>query len=150
MENGKPMLVKNGTHYDPGVLGSGLVQVVEDNPEALEHAEAFRNRNILGLALSAGGAAFALGGATVLAYSAARTGGPSDVAALTSGTVMLSGIGLMMASTFVLMSAPPRFYDAINVYNDAVAPAPPWPMVPPGYRAPPPGAVAPLAQPPAP
>jgi hypothetical protein len=138
------MLVKNGQQYDLGLFGGGLVEAVESNPAAREHAESFRDHTIAGFAMALGGVAVTAGGSGLLAASVGTESRTSEV---TGASLMLAGLGLAIAGLMVTTGAPPHMYDAINIYNDGVSPPPGWPP-PAGWPAPPPGALAPLAQPP--
>jgi hypothetical protein len=149
LEHGQPALVKGGERYEIGVFGGGLVDAVEGNAAAEDHAETFRNRTITGFAMSLGGVAFALGGASLLAAGAFDSRDPADAMVFTGAAVAFTGFGLMIASLFVTMSAPPHLWDAINVYNDAVTPPQLWPPPRNGWPVAPPGALAPIAPPPA-
>ncbi len=151
-EAGKPMLVKGDKRYDIGIFGGGLVEAVEGVPLAEEYAESFRNRTIAGLAMNLGGLVVSMSGAVLMGAGFSNSSGSSDrsVIALTGSTMVVSGLGLMIAGLILGVGAPPRMWDAINAHNDAVSPGfypmPNW-GPPPGFRLPPAanGPLAPLA-----
>lgn len=149
-EAGKPMLAKAGKRYDIGLFGGGLVEAVEGVPEAEEHAESFRNRNITSFVMALGGGAFAVGGASLLASGAASHGGISEAAVVTGSLLTSSGLGLVVASMFVALSAQPKLWDAINSHNDLVAPMPIWAPMPPPNWTPPAPMPSPAGEPPPP
>jgi hypothetical protein len=144
---GNPVLVKNGRQYNIGFFGDGLIDAVEDNEAALERAESFRTRTITSFAMELGGVLFAIGGTGLVTSEAVNERREVTGAALLGASMAFAGIGLMIAGIFVMSSAPPEFYDAINIYNDSVMPAPVY-IPPAGWPAPPPGALVPWAQPP--
>jgi hypothetical protein len=154
-EAGKPMLARAGKRYDIGMFGGGVVEAVEGVPEAEEHAESFRNRNIAAFAMAIGGAAFTIGGVSLLASGAHANETVSEAGIVTGSLLASSGLALVFASMFTALSAQPRLWDAINVYNDTVSPMPMpmpmWtPMPPPNWTPPPAPSAAPLGEPPPP
>jgi hypothetical protein len=132
MRNGKPVYVRDGRTFEPG-LGGGLVEAVQGNPNAVAAAEEFRSRQITGLMAMLLGTAASIGGitwGTALAVNDRPNGQLAVPAALVIG-----GLVAMMVGTGYLASAQPYQWDAINLYNDGASVAPPTfgPPGPPGY-----------------
>lgn len=119
VEGGQPMLVKQGRLYPIGVFGAGLVEVTEDNPRALEHAEAFHQGMTWGFVGYLAGLGVILASPVALAAGGQdRNGQPTSAglgifSGLLLGGMVVTGFGLAS-----LTSAQPRMYDAINQYND--------------------------------
>lgn len=115
------VFVRDGQEFPRGFFGGGLVDAVEDNPDAREHAESFRGLTIAGFVLSLTAIVPMGAGAAVIGVSAAeRRDGPSTGAF--AGGLALVGTGLAMSITGLALSlsAQPHFFDAINIYNDDV------------------------------
>lgn len=121
MVDGAPCVVREGRKYQIG-LGGGLVEAVADQPEALEHAEAFRDGRVWGLVLSVGGAAVMVGGAPVLAVASQDEDGAN--VPLVAG-VVLAGLAAYSLGLGMIVASEPRMFDAINAFNDAVEAGPP-------------------------
>lgn len=134
MDGGTPKLTKQGRTYSM-TFGSGLVEAVADHPEAERHAIAFRNGQIASLALILGEVAAFAGGVSAMVLGIGESSSTNSWPAATTIGIGLYGIGLALgiAALAVSANAQPHFYDAINIYNDAVSP----PMEPvPSYQAP--------------
>ncbi|HEY1815427.1 MAG TPA: hypothetical protein VGG74_23925 [Kofleriaceae bacterium] len=134
MQNGKPVYVRDGRTFEPG-LGGGLVDAVQGNPAAVAAAEEFHSRQITGLASTLLGTAGFIGGmawGTVLAASDANRPGSQFAVPV---TLMVAGVVAMIVGTCYLATAAPYQWDAINIFNDGATPsfAPPGPPGPPGY-----------------
>jgi hypothetical protein len=119
MDGGNLAYAKNGQTIEHGFLGGGLVEAVEDDPQALEAAETYQGRmtggfiaHVVGLACIVGGSAYALS-------SQNEENGffKSD-----QGTIFLTALGCWVAGSItgssLILSAQPYHYDAINIYND--------------------------------
>lgn len=143
-EDGAPALEKNGTTNKIGPFGGGLVEAVEGVPEAEDHASTFRGRMIGGFVMSlAGAVAGGLGLGLLIANQAKDD--PEDGLRNASLGLAFGGLGLSLTGSILMASAQPHFWDAINVYNDAVSPVPYPP--PPGAWGRPPAPGVPAAAP---
>ena len=137
IEGGSPVYVRDGKKFEHGFAGSGLVDAVEDDPEAKEAAETYHGRMTSGFALYLVGAACLITGVSV-GLSHIDDNQRSDSAdALTVGGI-LCGFAGMISGAALLVSGQPYQMDAINIYNDDVERkrmfvAPPMPIGPPGY-----------------
>lgn len=152
VDGGKIAYHKDGETHSHGFAGGGLVDAVEDDPQAKEAADSYHSRMTTGLALSIAGAACMIATVTLLGMQAADRR-DRDLTAPTVGTA-LCAFGGMLGGAGVVASAIPYQYDAINIYNDNLrrrrAPPPyAWPP-PPGPGALPPPPPAPPQAPPAP
>lgn len=149
-KGGTPVLVRDGSDHLLGMFGGGLADAVEGVPLAEEYAESFRNRTIASFAMSLGGLAFTVSGATLMG-AGFSTSGNRDAMVLAGSTLLTTGFGLVIAGMIFGVTAQPRLWDAINAYNDAVAPPlmpmPNW-APPPGYAGPVPLVPAPILPPP--
>lgn len=127
IRSGTPAYVRDGQVYEHGLLGSGLVDVVEGNPAAMEAANEYHDRMLYGLLGVAGGTAAMIGGSV---YTLAHLSGPSeeefDRAATIGLGAILVGTVVALAGSLYLASAEPYRWDAINMFNDAPA-MPPLP-----------------------
>lgn len=127
VESGKPAYVRDGRVYEHGMVGDGLVEAVQGNPDAVEAAESYRDRQVnsfvaMGLA-GVCGAAFAVT-ATQSILDAdephSGTGNPHQLRdTLTVGFAACT-IGGLVTAIAVQAGAPADHYDAINMYNDGV------------------------------
>lgn len=159
LDSGQLDAVRNGQSIEVGRFGGGLVDAVQDNPRALEHAESFRARRIGGFIVEMVGLGGVAAGAGVLVGAAANDDlGRGNDAYWISYGLMIGGLTVELVGLLVEISADPHFFDAINVYNDdlesrtrqAMPPAgPPWPVAPPP-AAPPPATPPPPAPEPEP
>jgi hypothetical protein len=132
IQSGKPVYVRDGRTFEPG-LGGGLVDAVQGNPTAVVAAEEFRSRQITGLVATLLGAAATVGG-TAWGGAVAASDRPNSQLAVPL-SLAVAGLVAMLVGTCYLATAQPYQWDAINIYNDgAVSPpsfGPPGP--PPGY-----------------
>ncbi len=126
---------RDGRFFSGGLFGGEIEQAVAGDPQASEHARAYRSGTITGFALTLGGLGTALvGGIAPLAFLPTTPSGSWSVPLGVSLASLLAGLGLELAGTFVVTSAQPHFYDAINVFNDHVEmrrPIFPGPAAPP-------------------
>jgi hypothetical protein len=135
LQNGKPVYVRDGRTFEPG-LGGGLIEAVQGNPTAVAAAEEFRSRQVTGLTATLLGTAGFIGGmawGTALAASDANRPGNQFAVPV---ALLVGGLVAMLVGTIYLASAQPYQWDAINIYNDGAQPsfAPPGgPPGPPGY-----------------
>jgi hypothetical protein len=132
MRNGKPVYVRDGRTFEPG-LGGGLVEAVQGNPTAVAAAEELRSRQITGLVSMLLGTAAAVGGITWGTALAVNDRPNSQFAV--PGALLIGGLVAMMVGTCYFATAQPYQWDAINIYNDGVDNATPTfgPPGPPGY-----------------
>ena len=120
-----------------------IVEAVSGNPEAEEHARAYRNGMTAGFLSVVGGGASMVGGVVLLgAASQERTHDARSNESVAGGALVLGGLVAYAVGLGLLLNAQPRLYDAINAYNDGV---PMLMYVPPGY---PPGYPPPVYPPP--
>jgi len=168
MEGGSLSYQRNGETISHGFFGGGLVDAVEDDPEAREAAETYRGRNVAGfVAYTAGFVCFLGGSAWALSCD---TSNGDTVVNSERGAIFFAAIACLLAGSIagsvLFLSAQPYQWDAINIYNDnAEARATPWmvpgrgtpdvpyvmPPPPPGAAPPPPPApTSPTTPPPAP
>jgi hypothetical protein len=161
LEGGSPAYVKDGVSHSPGIVGGGLIEVVADDPQALEAAKSYRSRMTGGLVLTGVGLGCTIAGTVLLLESVADRSGESHTTrnAFTVGT-LICAVGATIAGSVLVTSAQPYHWDAINIYNDhvdqrrAVLPgvgiptALPPPPVQPIPAAPPPPPPPPPAPPP--
>jgi hypothetical protein len=153
MSGGSLAYHKQGRTYPHGFFGAGLVEAVEEEPEAREAAEKYRDRSIAGFTATIGGVVCAAVG---LGYLAARDrGSDGEEVGLVAGGSLLCLLGGVIAGTVLLATAQPYQWDAINIYNDRLerrlwAPRPPLPMPALPPTLPPPLPEEPPPEPPAP
>jgi hypothetical protein len=117
MQNGKPVYMRDGRTFEPG-LGGGLVEAVQGNPNAVAVAEEFRSRQVTGLTTMLLGTAGFVGGlawGTALAASDANRPGNQFAVPI---ALLIGGVAAMLVGTCYLASAQPYQWDAINIYND--------------------------------
>jgi hypothetical protein len=140
------VLVKNGHRYATGTLGGAVEEAVEGNPQAEEEAREYRHRGIAGFILSTVGSVTAGVGAGVLIGNEFQQN-PSDGLRDASIGMTIGGAVLSLVGSFIVSSAQPHLWNAINIYNDSLPAAyPVWAprSAYPGYPAapvpPPPGA----------
>jgi len=154
--DGHPALSKNGKTIPAN--GDGLEEAVAGNPTAEEHARSYSHGVHLSIAENLIGLGAFIAGTLVVVPKKDAMGIDQPVSSerQTVGTILfVGGLVSLIVSGFQMATAQAHFTDAINAYNDGVAP---WPAPPPGWRpvspvpvAPPaPGAAPAPAAPPAP
>jgi hypothetical protein len=141
--NGNPAYVRDGRVYEGGVFGGDIVEAVRGNPEAEEHAHAYKNGMIGGFVAVLGGGVSMGAGIAFLALGTANhsLGSGGSTEQTTGGLLFAGGLGAYITGLVLMLNAQPRMWDAINVYNDGL---PMWAPPPYGYP-PPPGYVYPAA-----
>ncbi|MEZ4220032.1 MAG: hypothetical protein R3B13_03815 [Polyangiaceae bacterium] len=150
MEGGSQAYSKHGKVYKHGFAGSGLVEAVEDDPEALEAAETYQSRMTSGFLLVIAGTLCLTASIVILASRDPLEGRSSKYDSLAAGTA-LCGLGGYIGGGAVMASGLPYHFDAINIYNDNVdrrrgyVPLGYPPPAVPGYA--PPGVPMPLPSP---
>jgi len=148
LEDGHPALSKNGKTIPAN--GDGLEEAVAGNPAAEEHARDYSHGMHLSLAENLIGLGAFIAGTLVVVPKTDAMGNDLPVSSerRTAGTVLfVGGLAALIVSGFQGAAAQAHFTDAINVYNDGVAPFPP---PPPGWRPVSPVPVAPPVPAPAP
>lgn len=121
MLNGSLAYVRDGRVFPGGAFGGELLEAVRGNPEAERHARAFRTGTAAGFGLTMAGL-----GLILIADAVLIGGVGSGSSGSTYNTLPLligldgGAVGLALAGALVSMSAQPRHFDAINVYNDGV------------------------------
>jgi hypothetical protein len=148
LEDGHPALSKNGKTIPAN--GDGLEEAVAGNPAAEEHARDYSHGMHLSLAENLIGLGAFIAGTLVVVPKTDAMGNDLPVSSerRTAGTILfVGGLAALIVSGFQGAAAQAHFTDAINVYNDGVAPFPP---PPPGWRPVSPVPVGPPAPVPAP
>lgn len=163
LHQGSPAFARDGKLVEPGFFGGGLVEVVEGNPRAEEQAEAYRDLSTTSFGLLMGGLGTVAVSPFILLGGLASSSNdvPSDGVFVASLSTSVVGLGLVLAGLAVELSAQPKLYDAINLFNSeidareaATRPRPPPPPqefvapLPAIPVAPPPDAPLPDAPPP--
>lgn len=142
-ESGDVALAKDGVVTSVGPFGGGLVDAVEGNPEAEEHASTFRSSSITGFILNIVGSVATGAGVAMIIVNETGDGAPDDGLRAAGIGTMIGGLALSLTGSIFLATAQPHFFDAINVYNDGVDGGYPPPYgPPPGWGAP--GAAPPV------
>jgi hypothetical protein len=121
MMNGSLGYVRDGRLFRGGAFGGQLLEAVRGNPEAERHARAFRTGTATGFGLTMAGLGLVLiADAVLIGFSGSGSSGSTyNTLPLLIG-LDAGALGLAIAGLFVSMSAQPRYFDAINVYNDGV------------------------------
>ncbi|MCC6217573.1 MAG: hypothetical protein IT376_22130 [Polyangiaceae bacterium] len=132
---GVPVLVRDGRSHAPGLFGGGLVDAVEGDAAATQHAESYQALLTGGFIGNLTGVACATG--TLVLVAADRHPDPGAV----TGTLLCAVAGLIVGASLVT-AAQPYLWDAVNTYNDGVDArfGAPWRFAP----APAPGTPPPL------
>jgi hypothetical protein len=117
MVGGMPAYEKNGETHSHGFAGSGLVDAVEDDPEALEAAETYHGRTVGGLIAVIGGLACGIAGVALIASNAGQE--PDDQRTAIGGAALVCMLGGSIAGLVLISTAQPYQWDAINIYNDS-------------------------------
>lgn len=118
MSGGMPAYQKGGQLYPHGFAGSGLMDAVADDPEALEAAETYHDRNVGGLVALAAGLVCGVAGAAVISTDDPDDPDPARTAiGLGALACMLGGL---ITGTVLVATAQPYQWDALNIYNDHV------------------------------
>jgi len=137
MENGSLAYVHDGKTYEGGFLGGDIEEAVQGNPRAEGYAHDYKSGLVTGFALSMIGIAGMVGGATVTTVGETQSGGNQSVP-VTGLVIFGAGLLLDLIGSGLMVGAVPHLYDAVNAFNDGVAPpGPPRPVAP--------GAIAPEA-----
>jgi hypothetical protein len=116
LDNGKQAIARDGHVYPVGGFGGGLEDAVAGNPRAEEHARTFNTDLTVGFACTMLSLAGFLGGSTLTTLDATEN---RQVSAPGLGLIG-AGLVLYVVGLAYLASAPPHFYDAINIYNDGL------------------------------
>lgn len=121
---GMPSYVRDGKVYAGGLGGGELEEAVRGNPEAEQHARDYKSGTISGLvSVLVGGVGMGVGAGLLAADSAARE---HDKGRQISGAAALGGgLAAYIVGLVLVVNAQPHQWDAINVYNDGLAPPPP-------------------------
>lgn len=148
LEGGSPKYVRDGQEFPAGVFGGGLVDAVENDPEAREAAETYQSRVTTGVVLTGVGTLCTAAGLYFLFSEIdRREEDRSDTRAGLGAGALLCAFGTLLAGSIVIATAPPYHWDAINIYNDHAeerllrhyaVPPPGWApgVVPPGVTPP--------------
>jgi hypothetical protein len=140
MEGGRYSYVRDGKKFDAGVFGGDIDEAVRGNPKAEKYARQYKNGLVTGFVLTMLGTAGLVAGLAVAASDAPQQ--PSGQPFPPTGPVIaLTGAAIEIVGVIVTTAAFPHQFDAVNVYNDGVAPPPPAPSPQP----PPPAEATPQA-----
>jgi len=127
VQSGKPAYVRDGRVYEHGLVGDGLVEAVDGNPEAVEAALTYRRRQV-GSLVALGVGAVCGAGFMITAIQAildadephqdgANSHAVRDGFTLGFAACMTGGI---ITAVAMQAEAPAYHYDAINLYNDSL------------------------------
>ena len=133
LEDGRPMLVKDGRSYPAG--GAALKELVAGNPVAEEHASSYVTKVRFGIAEQLIGFGALITGAIVAAPredSMGRSIPVSDERQIAGSILGIVGLATLIVSGVHMASSQAHFQDAINAYNDGVPPR--WAPPPPGWQ----------------
>ncbi|MEQ9323858.1 MAG: hypothetical protein RIF41_32135, partial [Polyangiaceae bacterium] len=121
--------VRDGQAVPLGIFGTGLEDVVAENPEARDHAETFTSFTVAGFVIGILGAG-ATGGGVGL-WVGNESGDRNEGLRAAGIGLTMGGIALSLTGAIFQIAAQPHLYDAINIYNDSVpaeyGPAPSYP-----------------------
>jgi len=154
-QGGNPAYVREGRVYEGGIFGGDIVEAVRGNPEAEEHAHAYKNGMVGGFLATLAGGVSMITGVTLLAAGTATNdlnGGHNTTEQTAGGLLLAGGLGAYVTGLVLMLNAQPHMWDAINVYNDGIPVPVPYGYPPPGSYPypPPPGSVPPPSPAPAP
>lgn len=144
--HGAPVFVRDGNVYEGGAFGGGLEDAVRGNPQAEEHARAYRHGMVGGLVATLLGTGLMVGSLATLPRESDREDRSTPTVPL---TLFAAGLASYVTGSILLLNAQPHMWDAINIYNDGLPPPygprvvhPPYlPLHPPSSVTPPtPGA----------
>ena len=125
IQDGSRGYTKNGEFYREVGFGGGLVEAVEDHPEALRAAQTFRGRALGGFLMAIAGS-LCIPATMIWGLVRANEDGGDFPAG--QGYLLLGCAVLAIAGTTYMVSGMPYQFDAVNIYNDAVdAQRVPWP-----------------------
>ena len=117
MDDGELTLVRDGRSFSAGFFGGGVVDAVEGNSAALEHAHTYRQYTITGWSLYLAGLGLGLTGIGL--WQAGDRNG--DLQQEQTGEALaLGGVAALITGVGFLVGAQPHLWDAINLYNDEV------------------------------
>ena len=147
MDEGSLTYVRDGQRFKHGFMGGGLVEAVEDDPEAKEAAQKYQSRMTSGFVLYAVGTVCLLTG-MIAGFSTIDDRGNHEGTDAVAAGGLLCGVAGLVTGASLLASGMPYQYDAVNLYNDNLEKRR-WVMTP---RPAPPGYVpyAPVLVPPGP
>lgn len=135
VDNGSLAYVRDGKTYPGGFLGGDIEDAVKGNSRAEEYAHDYKSGMVTGFALSMLGVAGMVGGLTVTAIETGRPTGSQSVP-VTGLVILGAGVILDLIGSGLMMGAVPHLYDAVNAFNDGVAPPGPSRPVAPDRVAP--------------
>ncbi|MCC6902590.1 MAG: hypothetical protein IT377_26700 [Polyangiaceae bacterium] len=117
MDEGGVAYERDGQRFKHGFAGGGLVEAVEDDPEAKQAAERYQSRMTSGLILYLVGTGCLVTGTVVGLSTIDERDDHSDKDAVAAGG-LLCGVAGLIAGASLLASGMPYQWDAINIYND--------------------------------
>lgn len=117
MDEGSLTYVRDGQKFKHGMMGGGLVEAVEDDPEAKEAAEKYHSRMTSGFVLYLVGTGCLVTGLVVGFSTIDEREDHSDRDAVAAGGLLCGVAGLIVGAS-LLAAAMPYQYDAVNIYND--------------------------------
>lgn len=151
-EGGTPTLVRDGQKFSVGLFGGGLVDAVQGNPVAEEHASTYKTLTIAGYSVYVAGIGSSVAGLYLIGSG---NNSNNDTNETTGAALLLGGLAGFVTSLVLISSAQPHLWDAVNTYNDGVDASLAYLIPPPGLvrpplpaPAPPPAGPAPVGPPP--
>lgn len=125
MESGSLAYVRDGKKYEGGMLGGDIEEAVRGNPRAEQYAHDYKSGMVTGFALSMVGIAGMVGGLTVEGIQEANHPTGSQSVPVTGLVIFGAGLLLDLVGSGMMLGAVPHLYDAVNAFNDGVAPPSP-------------------------
>jgi hypothetical protein len=120
MQSGSPAYVRDGITFEGGPFGGDIEEAVQGNPDAEDAARSFKARLIGGFCGVLGGTASFIGGTALAVDGTSRHTQAGDSQATMGAAFMLGGLAAYFVGVAFIASAPPKLYDAVNIYNDGV------------------------------
>src|SRR5580700_4013526 len=118
MDEGRLAYVRDGKRFEGGWLGGDIEEAVRGNPQAEEYAHDFKSGVVAGFATTMIASAVIVGGVVVTGI---EEGAPANRNSVPVTGLAMMGAGLIIDLILVTRAAP-HLWDAINAYNDGVAP----------------------------
>ncbi len=117
MDEGSLTYVRDGQRFKHGFTGGGLVEAVEDDPEAKQAADRYQSRVSSGLVLYLVGTGCLVTG-MVVGFDTLRDRESSATKDAVLAGALVCGVAGLIAGGSLLASGMPYQWDAINIYND--------------------------------
>jgi hypothetical protein len=128
---GAPKLHKDGRTFSVGFAGRGLEEAVRGNPRAEEAASSYSTQMTAGAVTGILGAVGVGVGTGLIVVDTTKDRNKFPAAGV---GILAAGLAVAITGTILQANAQIHFWNAINIYNDDMAPAwpgaGPYPMVP--------------------